>query len=137
MATVCLEAGTVSETRRLVLTGSFFAFLSVAIGAFGAHAMKARLDATGMRSVFETGVQYHMFHALAILVLASLSDRVEQGKRIGQAAVLFSVGIVLFAGSLYALALTGIKIFGAVTPFGGLSFLLGWVMVAASAKRDP
>jgi uncharacterized membrane protein YgdD (TMEM256/DUF423 family) len=125
----------VSDSRRLLLIGSIFAFLSVLIGAFGAHAVKARLDATGMRSVFETGVQYQMFHAIAILLLASFADRVAAGKRLTQAAALFSVGIVLFSGSLYALALSDDKILGAITPFGGLSFMLGWILVAAAAVK--
>ena len=78
-----------SDARRLVLIGSVFAFLSVLIGAFGAHAVKARLDATGLRGVFETGVQYQMFHSFAILLLASPADRTD-GKGL-QAAVFFCI----------------------------------------------
>jgi len=127
----------VPVARRLVVIGSLFALLSVAIGAFGAHAVKARLDATGMRTVFETGVQYQMFHSIGILILASLADRVVPGKKLLHAAMLFSVGIVLFSGSLYALALSGIKIFGAITPLGGVCYMIGWVLVAlAAAKGD-
>jgi uncharacterized membrane protein YgdD (TMEM256/DUF423 family) len=119
----------------LVLIGSVFAFLSVLIGAFGAHALKARLDATGLRTVFETGVQYQMFHSAAILLLAALADHVVPAKRLTNAGVFFSVGIVLFSGSLYALALSNVKILGAVTPFGGLAFMLGWILVIAAAAK--
>ena len=123
------------EPRRLVFIGSIFAFLSVAIGAFGAHAVKTRLDVTGLRGVFETGVQYQMFHSAAILLLASFSDRVIPGKRLMQAAMLFGIGIILFSGSLYALALSDVKMIGAITPFGGLSFMLGWILVIAAAVK--
>jgi uncharacterized membrane protein YgdD (TMEM256/DUF423 family) len=127
----------VSDARRLILLGSIFALLSVVIGAFGAHAVKSRLDATGLRGVFETGVQYQMFHSIAILLLASFADRVVSSKRLMNAAILFSVGIILFSGSLYALALSDVKVLGAITPLGGLSFMAGWILVAfAAAKGD-
>ncbi len=125
----------VSESRKLLLIGSVFAFLSVLVGAFGAHAVKARLDATGLRAVFETGVQYQMFHSVAILLLASLAGRAVPAKRLMQAATLFSVGIVLFSGSLYMLALSGIKILGAITPIGGLCFMLGWILIIVAAVQ--
>lgn len=108
-------------------------FLAVALGAFGAHALKARLTPE-MLAVWQTGVLYHLMHALALLALALWSRAT--GADILQGALCFSAGIVLFSGSLYALALTGIGKFGAVTPLGGVAFLAGWAWIAfRSASR--
>lgn len=96
-------------------------FLGVALGAFGAHALKATLQANDTTEVWKTAVLYHFIHALALLVLAALpaASRAASG--------LFVAGIVLFSGSLYLLALTNVKWLGAITPLGGLCFLAGWV----------
>ena len=102
--------------------------LAVMAGAFAAHGLKARLS-TDMLSVFETGARYHMYHALAI-GLASLVPA-------PKAAWAFLIGIVLFCGSLYLLALTAIPILGAVTPLGGLCFIVGWVALAWGAFKGP
>ena len=96
-------------------------FLAVGLGAFGAHALKARLSPE-MLAVFETGVKYQVYHALALLLLAALRGP-------SKAAWCFTAGIVIFSGSLYILALTGEKKWGAVTPVGGLLFLIGWLSV--------
>ena len=100
--------------------------LAVAAGAFGAHALKALL-APDMLAVFETGARYQMYHALAMAIAALAGTRF--------APALFLGGIVLFSGSLYALALSGIGILGAITPVGGVLFLAGWVCLALSAFR--
>ena len=99
-------------------------FLAVALGAFGAHALQATLAAHGMTEVWNKAVLYHFVHALSLLVLSALPavQRVT--------VILFVVGIVLFSGSLYFLALTNIKWLGAITPFGGLCFLAGWLWLA-------
>jgi uncharacterized membrane protein YgdD (TMEM256/DUF423 family) len=103
-------------------------FLAVALGAFGAHALKARLSPE-MLAVWQTGVLYHFFHAIALLAL-SLWSRAT-GADIRWGAIPLTAGIVLFSGSLYALALTGQgKIFGPVTPLGGVAFLAGWTWIA-------
>jgi uncharacterized membrane protein YgdD (TMEM256/DUF423 family) len=107
--------------------------LAVAAGAFGAHALQNRLDAHSLQ-VFETGARYQMYHALAI-GLAAFAMRDEAATLARAAASLFLAGIVLFSGSLYLLALTGTRGLGIVTPFGGLSFLLGWTALAWAGLR--
>lgn len=111
--------------RKLLLLGSVFGCSGVALGAFGAHGLKNTLSSE-MLAVFETGVRYQMYHTLAILLVAIL---VEQHPSLRLTGQLFGAGIILFSGSLYALALTGITIVGAVTPFGGLCLLAGWVVL--------
>jgi len=106
-------------------------FLAVAAGAFGAHALKARLPAE-MLAVFETSARYQMFHALALFGVALLAI---SGRPADAAGWSFLVGIVLFCGSLYALALSGIRPLGAITPFGGLAFLCGWFLLLLRAIR--
>ncbi len=107
--------------------------LAVAAGAFGAHALQARLDPHALQ-VFETGARYHMYHALAI-GLAALAFRGASASSARISALFFLGGIVLFSGSLYLLALTGIRTFGIITPVGGLSFLSGWAMLAYAATK--
>lgn len=106
-------------TAVMTRLGAGFMFLAVGLGAFGAHALKNRLT-PDMLAVFETGVKYQIYHALALLLLAALRGP-------NKAAWCFSAGIVLFSGSLYILALTGVRKWGAVTPIGGLLFLAGWL----------
>jgi uncharacterized membrane protein YgdD (TMEM256/DUF423 family) len=114
--------------RTFLLVGVLAGFLAVALGAFGAHGLRGRLS-PDMLAVFETGVRYHMYHALAIVATALIMGR--SGGRLAVAAGwLFTAGIVLFSGSLYALAVTGITILGAITPIGGVAFLLGWACLA-------
>jgi len=114
--------------RTILLTGAVLGGLSVIIGAFGAHALKETLMQTGRADTFELAVRYQFYHALAILIAGSLAERFN-GKRIGQAALLFLLGIIFFSGSLYILSLTGITILGAVTPIGGLFFIAGWLLL--------
>ena len=117
-------------TRTFVALGAISALLAVAAGAFGAHALRARLSPE-MQAVFETGARYHMYHALA-MVLAGLLAATRGAATAGW---LFQAGIVLFSGSLYVLALTDVKVLGAITPIGGLAFLAGWLWLAWSAWR--
>jgi uncharacterized membrane protein YgdD (TMEM256/DUF423 family) len=117
--------------RTFLLIGAVAAFLAVALGAFGAHGLRTRLSPE-MLAVFETGVRYHMYHALAIVATALVMGRLN-GWLIVSAAWFFTAGIVLFSGSLYLLALTGVTILGAVTPLGGVAFLLGWACLAYAA----
>ena len=119
---------------RLFFTiGSLAAFLAVALGAFAAHGLKARLDAS-MLATFETGVRYHMYHALALLAVGWAAMR-WPGAAVNASGWLFLAGIVLFSGSLYALSLTGVRWLGAITPFGGLAFLAGWACLAWAAWK--
>jgi uncharacterized membrane protein YgdD (TMEM256/DUF423 family) len=119
--------------RLFVAIGSLAALLGVAAGAFGAHGLKSRLT-TEMLAVFETGVRYQLVHALALLVAAWVCSR-WPGHAASTAGFLFLIGIVVFSGSLYLLALTGVRSFGAVTPFGGIAFLAGWACLAWAAWR--
>ena len=111
-------------------------FLAVAAGAFGAHALQSRLDANALQA-FETGARYQMYHALAI-GLAAFALRESSAAFAAQvAAALFLIGIVLFSGSLYALALSGARPFAFITPLGGVAFLAGWIALAFAALRNP
>ena len=108
-------------------------FAAVAVGAFGAHALKGRLTAE-LALVYETGVRYHFYHALALFVVAWLSSRYP-GKAVDAAGWCFIAGTVLFSGSLYALSLTGVRKLGAITPIGGLLFLVGWGLLVFLKKQ--
>jgi uncharacterized membrane protein YgdD (TMEM256/DUF423 family) len=101
--------------------GAIGLFLGVGLGAFGAHLLRGHVSAE-MLAVFETGVRYQMYHSIALLIVALLADK---GKFFRYAGLFYVAGIVLFSGSLYALALTGVVNLGVITPFGGLSFLAG------------
>lgn len=118
-----------------LMLGSINAFLSVAIGAFGAHILKPRIPAN-MLANYETGVQYHMAHALGLILVAILADKLGQSGLIAWSGWALFVGIILFSGSLYVMALTGIKTLGAITPIGGIAFLTGWILLAVSAFKS-
>ena len=122
--------------RTFVLLGGVNAFLAVALGAFGAHALRERLSAE-MLSIYQTGVQYHLLHALGLLLIGLLRERRAADQMLLRAGWLLTVGIVLFSGSLYALAVSGTRLLGAVTPFGGVCFLAGWVCVILASARMP
>lgn len=117
--------------KLLVAVGAINAGIAVAAGAFAAHGLRNRLEARALE-VFETGARYHMYHALAIILAALVAASVPGARTAGW---LFQAGIVVFSGSLYALALTDVKVLGAITPIGGLAFLAGWVWLAVSALR--
>jgi uncharacterized membrane protein YgdD (TMEM256/DUF423 family) len=119
--------------RLFVALGALSAFVAVAAGAFGAHGLRERLTPE-LLAVFETGARYQMYHALGLLAVAWASSRWPSGAA-PAAGWLFVAGTVLFSGSLYALALTGVRALGAVTPFGGLAFLAGWALLAWTALR--
>lgn len=119
--------------RIFVVLGALFAGLSVAAGAFGAHALRNQLEPR-MLEVFETATRYQMYHALALFAVAWLVHQTES-----QAAQLagwaFVAGILLFSGSLYAMVLTGVRVLGAITPIGGVAFIIGWCALAVAAMR--
>lgn len=117
--------------KTFMFAGALLGGIGVAIGAFGAHGLRGRLSPE-MLAVFETGVRYHMYHALAILATAALLPRIE-GRAVLVAGWSFMAGIVLFSGSLYALALSGVSTLGAITPLGGVAFLVGWISLAVAA----
>jgi uncharacterized membrane protein YgdD (TMEM256/DUF423 family) len=122
--------------RTYLALGGIFGFLAVAIGAFGAHALRDTLEAHNTTAVYQTGVQYHVTHALALLLIALLLGQFPNAKPLRAAGGLFAVGIIIFSGSLYALALSGIRIFGAITPLGGLCFLAGWVCITLAGIQS-
>lgn len=119
--------------RLFFVLGSLSAGLAVALGAFGAHALKARL-APEMLAVYDVGVRYQLAHALALLAVAWASTR-WPGPAVNASGWLFVAGSVLFSGSLYALALSGVRGLGAITPIGGVAWLLGWACLAWGVMR--
>jgi uncharacterized membrane protein YgdD (TMEM256/DUF423 family) len=113
--------------RTFLLAGAVAGLIAVGFGAFGAHGLRGRLT-PDMLAVFETGVRYQMYHALALLLVATLAPRLagNAGLAYRTAGWMFVAGITLFSGSLYLLAVTGVTILGAITPIGGVAFLAGW-----------
>jgi uncharacterized membrane protein YgdD (TMEM256/DUF423 family) len=120
--------------RNFLLIGALCGLLGVAFGAFGAHALRSRLSPE-MLTVFETAVRYQMYHTLALLLTAAAIGRIGDARLLVVAGWFFTAGIVLFSGSLYGLALTGVTGLGAITPIGGLAFLLGWASLIIFALR--
>jgi uncharacterized membrane protein YgdD (TMEM256/DUF423 family) len=116
-----------------LLLGGASGFMAVATGAFAAHGLRERLTPE-MLGVFETGARYQMYHALALVLVGLLTSRAPSGL-LAASGWSFAAGTLLFSGSLYLLALTGVRTFGAITPFGGLCFLAGWALLAASALK--
>lgn len=113
--------------------GAINAALSVAAGAFGAHGLKARLT-PDLLAVFETGARYHMYHALALLAVGLVAHLRPHGL-VTASGWAFTVGILVFSGSLYVLALSGVRWLGAITPIGGVAFIVGWALLAAASLR--
>jgi len=111
---------------------SFLMFIGVALGAFGSHALRDKLTEY-QQEIYRTGIVYHLVHALGLFVVAWLSTHTITPK-LTLAGIFFTIGIILFSGSLYLLAITGQKWLGPVTPIGGLSFLIGWALIFLSIK---
>jgi uncharacterized membrane protein YgdD (TMEM256/DUF423 family) len=120
--------------RLFFALGAGFAGIAVALGAFGAHALRASLGAQDL-ATFETGVRYQMYHALALMAVAWAATRWPGSATLTAAGWSFVVGILVFSGSLYVLVLAGQRWLGAVTPLGGVAFLLGWGLLAWTALR--
>lgn len=121
--------------RVFFLLGTLFGALGVALGAFGAHALKERLSAD-LLATFETGVRYQMYHALALVAVVVALGRWPDSSLAVTAGWLFVAGIILFSGSLYGLALLDVRILGAVTPLGGVAFIAGWLCLLLAAWRS-
>jgi uncharacterized membrane protein YgdD (TMEM256/DUF423 family) len=124
--------------RVFVFMGSTNACLAVALGAFGAHGLKTKLSAP-MLATYETGFDYHIVHSVGLILVGIISHWAAHPQRIMWAGILLCSGILLFSGSLYILSVTGIRWIGAITPFGGLCLLAGWLMLAAAVlkKQQP
>jgi len=120
--------------RLFAALGALNALLAVALGAFGAHALRGRLSPE-LADVYHTASQYQFYHALGLLAIALLLARLPESAPLRSAGWLMLAGIVLFSGSLYVLAITGARWLGAVTPLGGIAFLIAWALVALAALR--
>ena len=119
-----------------VVLGSLSALLGVGLGAFGAHGLKAKVTPE-MLAVWQTGVMYHLVHALGLLLIGILCHLMPEAATARNAGWAILLGTVLFSGSLYLLVLTGIKPLGMITPFGGIAFLLGWLLLGIAAWQYP
>lgn len=119
--------------RLFIMIGALSGAIAVAAGAFGAHALRARLEPR-MLEVFETAARYQMYHALALFAVAWAASR-WPGSLVNASGWLFIAGTVFFSGSLYAMAFTGVRALGAITPLGGVCFIAGWVCLAIAASR--
>lgn len=122
------------SARTFLFLGSVAAGLAVIMGAFGAHALKAKIGPE-LIAAYQTGVQYHFYHALGLLAVALTAHRLPSSRFIRWAGWSMLLGIVLFSGSLYMLALTSTGWLGAITPFGGLAFMVGWALLAFGAIK--
>lgn len=119
-----------------LLLGALGGFSSVAIGAFGAHAMRSRLDEYALR-IYETAVQYQFYHSLALLAVGLLLMQFPQSTLLKSSVIAFTLGILVFSGSLYVLSISGLRWLGAVTPLGGLAFLVGWACLMVFVWKLP
>ncbi len=120
--------------KLFLLLGSLSALLGVAVGAFGAHALKARLS-TEMLAVYHTGVQYHFYHALGLILVGLIALQLPESPWIKWSGWLLVAGMVLFSGSLYVLAISGVRWWGAFTPVGGAAFIAGWAACALAVGK--
>jgi len=120
--------------RKVLLFGTVNGALCILLGAFAAHGLKNRLSAQ-LLSVYQTGVEYHFYHALALILLGVLVGQYGCNPFMRWSARFFIIGVLLFSGSLYSLSLTGITVLGAITPIGGICFVLGWIVLALAVVQ--
>ena len=120
--------------KLFITLASLSGMLAVVFGAFGAHALKGKLDDQALK-VFETAVQYHFYHTFALLVVGVLALNQPQTVLLKSSGWLFVIGILVFSGSLYLLSLTGVRWLGAITPLGGLALIAGWACLAATGWK--
>ncbi len=113
-----------------------FGVTAVAIGAFGAHGLESTLEANQRADTFETAVKYHFYHALAMLAVSIWYRFESANKQLKLASISFAIGILIFSGSLYILSLTGVTWLGAITPLGGLAFIIGWIFIFLAARKS-
>ncbi|AJS59630.1 DUF423 domain-containing protein [Paenibacillus sp. IHBB 10380] len=120
--------------RTFIQWGTVLMALSVAIGAFGAHLLEPRIGKDALE-VYETGVQYHMIHGLALILVGITVGQRGESKKLNVAGWMFIVGVIVFSGSLYILSISGIKVLGAITPLGGIAFIIGWLYFMSDVLR--
>jgi len=126
-----------SPTAKIFLIlGGINAALVVLLGAFGAHGLKARMTAE-MLAVYQTGVHYHLFHALGLIVVGLVATQISDSAYLRWSGWLMLAGIVLFSGSLYVLSVSGLRWLGMVTPFGGISFIVAWILFVVAIVKSP
>jgi uncharacterized membrane protein YgdD (TMEM256/DUF423 family) len=118
-----------------LIIGSINMLLAVGLGAFGAHGLQGKLTER-MIEIYQTGVQYHMIHAIGILIIAIAAERLGNPAMLSWAGWTMFLGIIFFSGSLYVLSISGVKILGAITPIGGLFFMVGWLLLALAAFKS-
>ncbi|VXB80586.1 conserved membrane protein [Bacillus sp. 349Y] len=121
--------------KTFIIIGAINAFLSVALGAFGAHALEGKISAKYIET-WNTGVQYQMFHAIGILIIGVMLGNLAPSSLLSWSGWLMLIGTILFSGSLYVLSLSGIKVLGAITQLGGVSFLAAWVLLIIFAAKN-
>ena len=130
------EINTSKFNRSAIVTGAALAMLAVILGAFAAHGLKQMLAPYDL-AIFETAARYQMYHAIALLIVGVLASMPQFTTRwLKLAAIVFVLGIVLFSGSLYLLALSGIRWLGAITPLGGVAFILGWLLLIVAGFKQ-
>ena len=118
-----------------LILGSINAALVVLLGAFGAHGLKARMTAE-MLSVYQTGIHYHLFHALGLIAAGLVATQISDSSYLRWSGWLMLVGIILFSGSLYLLSVSGLRWLGMITPFGGISFIIAWILFVVSIVKS-
>lgn len=121
--------------RKIAVIACILGIIGVGLGAFGSHILGESIGEESMKT-FQTGIQYHFIHALAMLIVAVAMGVWGESRKMAWAAWMFLAGIVMFSGSLYLLSTTGLRIFGPITPIGGLAFMAGWILLALSAGRN-
>jgi len=121
------------KNQNILLAGAIFMALAVSLGAFGAHALKKVLSPE-MLTIYHTGVEYQFYHAIGLLIIGLAGFHI-QSKYLNWAGLLLTIGIIIFSGSLYVLTLSGIKVLGAITPIGGVSFIAGWICMAVAMVK--
>ena len=124
------------SARLFLAIGAIAMFLAVALGAFGAHALKEQV-APDLLAIYRTGVEYHFYHALGLLAIGLVALRLPESKSLRASGWLMAAGVVMFSGSLYLLALTGVHTLGIITPIGGLAFLAAWLEFAVAILKAP
>jgi uncharacterized membrane protein YgdD (TMEM256/DUF423 family) len=120
--------------KLFLIIGAIYAMLAVVLGAFGAHGLEGKISEKYLE-VWKTGVQYQMFHAMGLFVIAFLLSKFPQSSLLTASGWIMFAGIVLFSGSLYVLSTSGIKVLGAITPLGGVAFIVAWILIVVAAVK--
>jgi len=131
-----MDINIANTQKRLLIIGGMIGLLGVALGAFGSHGLSSLLEANGRTGTFDTAVQYHLIHAVMLVLVALLHGKSLSHPAITRAGLFFIAGIVLFSGSLYILAIFNLRFMGAIAPIGGTSLILGWGSIAWGAYRS-